>query len=354
MSIQLANYKAAVVSFYYRGFFLYSVIMILQATSENLEKCAKALKQGELVAFPTETVYGLGANACDQEAVSRIYKIKGRISTNPLIVHLHNYQAILKEFDKYLNRQQQTSLEKLSKLWPGPLSVILPKTDSICTAVTAGGPTVAVRVPNHPVALKLLEASGLPVAAPSANKSLLLSPTTALHVEQSFEGSGLLILDGGECAVGLESTVLDLCSEELRILRPGAISAEQISDLTGRSCLVNEAKSDGIIRSPGQLDIHYAPKVPLVFIEDLSDSIKLEDLAVLLLSEEKLSEWQTKASVVKSISKELSLEQIARKLYAELRELERLPIKIIAIERCEEKGLGIAIMDRLKRATARQ
>jgi L-threonylcarbamoyladenylate synthase len=322
--------------------------VILEANHTNILSCAEALKAGELVAFPTETVYGLGADATNSSAVEKIYRSKGRDSSNPLIIHLPSYQDVIDRFSDSLDSRLKNILEKLSIFWPGPLSIVLPKAVEISELATARGQTMAIRVPEHSVALELLAACKLPIAAPSANKSLLLSPTTAQHVYDSFQDPDLKILDGGPCSVGLESTVLDITTEPLTILRPGAISAEQISEASGLICVVSNKVSD---RSPGQMQLHYAPKIPLIFIDQLQKEIERNELAIILFSEDQIHLWQQKAAIVECLSREFSFEQIAQNLYAKLREIETKNVKLIAIERCPENGLGLAIMDRLKRAT---
>lgn len=227
---------------------------ILAPTPDALAEAARTLRAGGLVAFPTETVYGLGANALDARAVERIFDAKGRPASNPLIVHVADEAAA-----RALARRWPEAASRLaSDYWPGPLTLVVEKTDAIPDLVTAGGPTVALRVPAHPVALELLRLTGLPLAAPSANRSEEISPTTAQHVADSLGPyvDDLIVLDGGVCTVGIESTVLDLSGDEPVVLRPGMLGFDAL----------RQSGSEGPARSPGQGMRHYAPRKPLVLI----------------------------------------------------------------------------------------
>jgi L-threonylcarbamoyladenylate synthase len=231
---------------------------IVPATQENIALAAKEILAGNLVAFPTETVYGLGANALDESAVAKIFAAKGRPATNPIIVHVAGIEGL-----EDLCATVPVNAYKLAEaFWPGPLTLVLPKSGLVPDIVTAGGATVGIRMPNHPVALGLIKASGVPIAAPSANRSEEISPTTAQHVADSLGDWIDLILDGGACDVGIESTVLDLSSDKPRILRPGQITAAQIEAVIGQSVEM-AGESDEIARSPGQMPRHYAPRKPL-------------------------------------------------------------------------------------------
>jgi len=210
--------------------------MTSPSSQADINHAATLLARGELVAFPTETVYGLGADARNEEAISKIYSAKGRPSNNPLIVHV----AAVEEMYRYADISSAWNpsvvkewITKLTPLWPGPLSVILPRGKEIASNVCAGGPTVALRVPRHPMALELLKAFKGPVAAPSANPSMYVSPTTARHVKESLGDKVSFILDGGPCEVGLESTVLSLLSPIPRVLRPGAITLDTLRHTLG-------------------------------------------------------------------------------------------------------------------------
>lgn len=225
-----------------------------------IRRAAGELRRGGLVAFPTETVYGLGANALDPEAVARIFAAKGRPSYNPLIVHLANAAAA-----RALAAEWSDAAQRLAgRFWPGPLTLVVPRRAAVPDAVTAGLPSVALRVPAHPVAHALLREAGIPVAAPSANRSTEVSPTTAAHVERSLGGRVALILDGGPTPVGIESTVVSLAGAVPTLLRPGTVSIEELRDAVGAVVLPSADPGGTAARpSPGMLDRHYAPRAAL-------------------------------------------------------------------------------------------
>ncbi|GAB4464879.1 MAG: L-threonylcarbamoyladenylate synthase [Armatimonadaceae bacterium] len=260
-------------------------------SAENgLDEAAARLRRGELVAFPTETVYGLGANALDTEAVARIYTAKGRPATNPLIVHV----ADVPDIARVVAQWNETAERLAARFLPGPLTLVLPRRDTVPDRVSAGGPTVAVRIPAHPVARELIRRAGVPVAAPSANRSEEVSPTTAVHVFESLSPyvDDLLILDGGPCTVGIESTVVDVTVNPPRILRPGQITEEQLWKALGYSFppVVTpvepgeraEPEEATVARSPGQMARHYAPHTPLLLIKDDELPHSLDDGDILL------------------------------------------------------------------------
>jgi L-threonylcarbamoyladenylate synthase len=235
----------------------------LIADDAAIARAAKLLQDGGLVAFPTETVYGLGANAQDADAVQRIYDAKGRPAHNPIIVHVADLQAARRVVAEWPD-----AAERLARRhWPGPLTLVLPKSASIPTIVTAGLGSVGVRLPAHPVAQALLRAAGVPVAAPSANRSNEISPTLPEHVLRSLHDAAGILLDGGPCAVGIESTVLDLSGEEPVLLRPGGVSRQTLERDLGRP--IKSAKSlhgQAARPAPGMLDRHYAPKATLLLV----------------------------------------------------------------------------------------
>jgi L-threonylcarbamoyladenylate synthase len=227
--------------------------------SDDIAAAADILRRGGLVAFPTETVYGLGADATSSAAVGKIFAAKGRPSTNPLIVHVAD-ESVARRYAATWPREAQILAERF---WPGPLTLVLPKSQQIVAGVTAGLDTVGLRVPRHPVALKLLVAFDGPVAAPSANRSGRISPTTAQHVRAELGNRVDLILDGGACEVGIESTVLDLSSPSPRILRPGDVRADEIEALIGPVQLLSSGISEGqAAQSPGLQLVHYSPQSP--------------------------------------------------------------------------------------------
>jgi len=307
----------------------------------GIEDAARALRAGKLVAFPTETVYGLGANATDDQAVAAIFDAKGRPRFNPLIVHV-------------VNREQASSIANWSELaeqlachfWPGPLTLILPRRrdSSISLLVSAGGDTIAVRVPAHPIAEKLLRQTALPVAAPSANPAGRVSPTTATHVIQGLGDKIDLVIDGGPCAVGLESTVLDLSTPRPSLLRPGGVPQEDIEALIGERVMFASVHSHGEqgLRSPGQLRSHYAPKHPVRL-----DAVDVApDEALLAFGPEPLKG----AAYTTNLSSTGDLREAASHLFAMLHDLDRHDVSGIAVMPIPSTGLGLAIVDRLKRA----
>jgi L-threonylcarbamoyladenylate synthase len=301
-------------------------------------EAAKRLQAGEVVAFPTETVYGLGADATNDRAVARIYETKGRPSFNPLIVHFESLEAAAR--DVQINPWAETLA---AAFWPGPLTLVLPrKPDSrISLLCSAGLSTLAVRVPRHEIGQTLLHAAGRPLAAPSANASGKISPTSAAHVAASLGNKVPLILNGGDCEVGLESTVIDLSGEKPVILRPGGITREQLEALIGP---VGEAGAGSGIRSPGMMTSHYAPALP----------IRLD--AVEVSSDEALLAFGPKplpgAAITLNLSARGDLGEAAARLFGALHELDRQPVTGIAVMALPEQGLGIAINDRLRRAAA--
>jgi L-threonylcarbamoyladenylate synthase len=236
----------------------------LSRAGDALARAVQLLRAGGLVAFPTETVYGLAANALDDSAVQRLFAAKGRPANNPLIVHLAGTEQV----GLVTSHWPEVAARLAQRFWPGPLTLVLPRGPNVPTAVTAGGPTVAIRVPAHRVAHALLTRAGVPLAAPSANRSTRLSPTRAEHVLADLDGRIDLILDGGPAPGGIESTVLDLTSTPPRLLRPGLISPAEIEALIGPITRPAAARAETVVLpSPGMLSRHYAPRTPLVAVE---------------------------------------------------------------------------------------
>ncbi len=225
---------------------------------ELIRRAADVIRAGGLVAFPTETVYGLGANALDAAAVERIFAAKGRPATNPIIVHISEASAIVNVAAIW----PETAARLVERFWPGPLTLVVPKSEKVPPIVTAGGPTVAVRCPNHPVARALIRAAGVPIAAPSANRSTELSPTRAEHVLKGLNGRIDLVLDGGPCPGGIESTVVDVTGERPRVLRPGLVTVPMLEAVCGR--VEFGGNGEGVSRSPGQMAKHYSPRTMVV------------------------------------------------------------------------------------------
>jgi L-threonylcarbamoyladenylate synthase len=304
--------------------------MMRIVTPENgLTEAVALLRKGQLVAFPTETVYGLGANALDPEAVAQIFAAKGRPATNPVIIHVASIEQA-----KLLTKNWTPVAQELAeRYWPGPLTLVLERAENIPDIVTAGGNTVGIRIPAHPVALALLEQVGLPLAAPSANRSEEISPTLAAHVAESLAGyvEDLLILDGGACQVGIESTVVDATGEVPRVLRPGMIVLAGASTKTDKAGIKTDKA--GIARSPGQMTRHYAPKKAVRLLENPNDLSPETGWAVFIPD-------GTPADC-------------ARRLYATLRAWDA-DASIVGILLCLPPNTPewAAIRDRLKRAAA--
>lgn len=323
---------------------------IVFPSPDMIQRAASALRAGELVAFPTETVYGLGANALDGKAVAKIFAAKGRPRFNPLIVHGADADMLRPHvvFDK---RAEILA----NSLWPGPLTMILQKTKKtgLSDLVSAGLPTAAVRVPDHPVARDLIRSAAVPVAAPSANKSGTLSPTTPAHVHESLGEAVSLILAGGPCRIGLESTVLDLTSPFPLVLRPGAITAENIADLLGEQVAYDTLQTPEAPRSPGQVLGHYRPGRPVrlraVDVERGEALLAFGPTTFMgLRGGGKISELP--GTAIQNLSEAGDLYEAAARLFSALRFLDRPEHKRIAVMDIPRTGIGLAINERLSRA----
>lgn len=319
---------------------------------EDFAAAVLALRQGEPVAFPTETVYGLGADALSTPAVARVFALKGRPARNPLIVHVADADAARDLSTAWDSRAQSLA----HAFWPGPLSIIVPRSPRIPALVTAGAPFVALRCPAHPAALALLTAFAGPLVGPSANRSGSVSPTTSAHVREAFPH--LLILEGGPCARGIESTVLSLADARPRVLRPGVISAEQIAAVLGVPVdapaeLAADAPGSSPLASPGLLASHYAPAAPtlLLTLADIqSDASRLLAAVVIHHSPLRLPAGAS------SIRMPGAAPDYAARLYAALRDADARGPSAILIERPEPTGpdahVWLAVLDRLRRAAA--
>jgi L-threonylcarbamoyladenylate synthase len=303
------------------------------------------------VAFPTETVYGLGANALEPSAVERIFSAKGRPATNPLIVHVASIEQA-----RSLAAEWSTTADRLARrFWPGPLTLVLPKRGVVPEIVTAGGPTVALRMPNHPVPRTLIELSGLPLAGPSANRSTRISPTTAQHVLKELAGRVDLILDAGPTTGGLESTVLDLTSSPPRMLRPGLVTADQIEAALGRTLEpLAQVARDAIAKSPGQMERHYAPCIPL---EVLTEGVETRLHA--LTGKGARVGWLALGTRPVGLPSTVIVVRMpgeaagySARLYAALHELEDAGVERIVVTRPPTSREWGAIHDRLRRAAA--
>jgi L-threonylcarbamoyladenylate synthase len=310
-----------------------------------IRQAAGIIRRGGIVAFPTETVYGLGADAYNPLAVARIFEVKRRPYFDPLIVHIAS-PAHLKKLVKDI----PSSAKKLTeKLWPGPLTVVLFKEEHISDIVTAGLPTIAVRMPDHPMALSLIKESKCPIAAPSANPFGYLSPTTAEHVREQLGDRVDLILDGGPCPVGVESTIVSFSENKPRLLRPGGVSLEEIEAMIGK---VEIGPIKDRPSAPGMLPRHYAPRTPIVLDWDKKhlDTYKDKKIGFLAFQEpENFLEFEH----IEVLSKKGDFREAAANLFSAIRRLDALHLDLILAEAVPEAGLGRAIMDRLRRATSK-
>jgi len=316
-----------------------------------LEQAARVLRQGGLVAFPTETVYGLGAHALDPDAVQRIYHAKGRPGYNPLIVHVADAaaaRALVADFPAQAERLAEA-------FWPGPLTLVLPKHDSIPDSVTAGLPTVALRVPAHPVAQALLRAAGIPVAAPSANRSTEVSPTTAQHVVRSLGERVDVIVDGGPCPVGIESTVLSLAGPRPTLLRPGTISVDDLRAVIGDVALPSvEPAADAARPSPGMLDRHYAPRGIVRIVPPSQRARMLAAAAAEVDGRRRIGGLMMMPVDDPRIAPVVRMPrhpaEYASRLYAALHELDDAGCDVILIDEPPGASAWAGVRDRLRRA----
>lgn len=315
---------------------------LLEATSQNIHAAVEILESGGLVAFPTETVYGLGADGLNEIAVSKIFEVKKRPTFNPLILHVSSIE-MLSDIASYSSDKIKILTDKF---WPGPLTLILQKKDIVPYIVTAGLETVAVRMPGNPVALELINKLGKPIAAPSANSFSQLSPTKAEHVVKQIGEKVDIILDGGKCNIGVESTIIEVTDKDQRLLRPGGIPTEEIELLIGPLHFSSKVKNKP--NSPGQLEIHYAPNIPIKFYDEKTlEENKHLKLGGIFFSEVKNDQY---FSLTKVLSETCDMREAASNLFSFLHLMESQSIDLIFIERLEEIGLGIAIMDRIRKA----
>ncbi len=318
---------------------------LLKANKDTIAQSASIIKKGGLVAFPTETVYGLGADGLNPIAVAKIFEAKKRPTFNPLILHIAK-KDWLEKFAVYNDKRIDRLIKKF---WPGPLTLVLPKTDVVPDIVTSGNSTVAVRMPNHEVALELIEQSGTPIAAPSANKFGHLSPTDAQHVVKSLGDKVDIILDGGKCTVGVESTIIELNGNEIFLLRPGGLSKEAIEKEIGQ--IITGTINPNKPNAPGQLPFHYAPSIPLDFLNEKTLKKYSGKNIGALFFEKKRSD--SNFSFTRILTGTGDLKEAAANLFQYLHELEKENLDVILVEPVKEEGLGLAIMDRLKKASAK-
>ena len=328
--------------------------------ADVMDRAGKLIAEGELVAFPTETVYGLGGDALDPDASRKIYAAKGRPSDNPLIVHIAEFDDM-----KRVAREVPEQARKLADaFWPGPLTMIVWKSDAVPEATTGGMQTVAVRMPNHPVALELIRRSGCLIAAPSANTSGRPSPTEAQHVAEDLSGKIAMILDGGPVGIGIESTIIDLTEEKPMILRPGYITPEMLSEVLQEEVVIDP----GIVaaddtrkpKAPGMKYKHYAPKAEMIIVDGAQDAViaKINELTAAKRAEGKkvavIATDETKerydAQVILSMGRRSDEDAIAQHLYKILRECDELEVGEIYSECFQTPRIGQAIMNRLLKA----
>lgn len=338
---------------------------VMQVNSEQpeaatIEQAATLLRAGRLVIFPTETVYGLGADALQPAAAEQIFIAKGRPYSDPLIAHI----AELETLQELVTEVPEVAYRLAKAFWPGPLTMVLPASQRVPRLITAGLETVAVRMPGHPVALALIKATGSPIAAPSANRFMHVSPTTAQHAQADLEGRVPLILDGGPCTVGVESTIVDLSGEFPVILRPGGISLEALrAVLPTMQPPVKRSKeqSEQALKAPGQMLVHYSPAVPAFLVEGDHVAMRATMLAEIqkyqargeqvgiLVADEDVATFQESGAHIYALGN--APEQAATRLYAGLRVLEEAGVQVILCRSFAESGIGLALRDRLLKAT---
>jgi len=315
---------------------------LVPASDAGLLEAARRLRAGEPVAFPTETVYGLGAGTFDPAGLERIFTLKGRPDDNPLIAHVRDAAEAARVAEGWDERAARLA----ERCWPGPLTLVLPRAEGVPPRATAGWPTIAVRAPKHPVARALLEAYGEPISAPSANRSGRVSPTRPEHVVADYEGVELLVLDGGPCAIGIESTVLDLTADPAVVLRPGAVSLEVLRDLLGD---VDVARFSAQAASPGTARRHYAPRTTAVLVERAALAERLAGAAPVAVLRQP---GVPVPAPHRAVEMPEDAAGYAARLYDALREADELGVEeILVVEPAGRDGLWLAVWDRLLRAT---
>lgn len=328
----------------------------LNPDRKAIEIAADAIKRGGIVVFPTETVYGLGANTFNPEADVKIFKVKNRPMDNPLIVHIYNVDQLFQVAEDIDDKL----LEKLKVVWPGPLTLILKKKPEVPKEVTAGLDTVAVRMPAHPVALEFIKASGTPIAAPSANLATKPSPTTAEHVIEDLYGKVDVILDAGRTFFGVESTIIDVIKNPPVLLRPGPFSVEELKELFGDVIVPEEArglKYFKVALAPGMKYKHYAPTKKLLVVEDRSIyeqviSVVSKKYKVAALGTDEMLSQINDPNVIKiRIGTDKNLYEVAKNLFDSFRQLDKSPADLGVIHGFTERGIGLAIMNRTRKAS---
>lgn len=342
--------------------------IIRQASPANILLAAAELAAGNLIGIPTETVYGLAANALDIHAVAKIYKAKNRPANNPLIIHAESAKLArtfsLPELPTWLADQWDIA----SRFWPGPLTVVVPRGNQIPDIITAGGDHVAIRVPNHAVAIELLNRCDFPIAAPSANRSNYVSPTTAQHVADGLGRNVSLVLDGGPCESGVESTIIKLEPKGPRLLRPGGVSPDELSSAFGQPLIASAPRStrqdsnvntrvtgERTLEAPGQLAKHYSPKKRLIIdngTDHVRDAVQSGKRIARIYFARPLDSATRDYHQTWVLSDSGKLLEVASQLYHAIREADQSECDLIVIDKCEPTGLGLAIMDRVHRAAS--
>lgn len=325
-----------------------------------IAEAAALLRAGQLVAFPTETVYGLGADATNPDAVAGIFRAKERPYSDPLIVHL----AGASQLEQVAAQVPDIAGTLAERFWPGPLTLVLPRAPRIPSLVTAGGETVGVRIPSHPVARELIRRAGVPVAAPSANRFMRTSPTTAAHVLADLEGRIACVLDAGPTSVGVESTVLDVTASPPRVLRPGGVTLEQLRAVVPEveGPRAPSGASGSVARAPGQMARHYAPSTPLVVFDGqgeaaitaircaAEEALARGERAGALLPDEEAAALSDLPVRVIRLGPSAQPDEVSRRLYAALREADTAGLTLLLAHTFGAEGLGLALADRLRRA----
>lgn len=325
----------------------------LTSSPEDIHAAGEILREGGLVAIPTETVYGLAANALDGQAVAKIFAAKGRPQDNPLIVHISR----LEQLEGIVSEIPEDAMALAAQYWPGPLTIVMPKGAAIPNEVSCGLDTVGVRMPSHPVARAIIDAAGVPLAAPSANLSGSPSPTTAAHVTKDMDGRIDAVLDGGECSVGLESTVVSVCGDVPQLLRPGAVTPEMIEEATGRvsinSAVLNDLAEGEQAASPGMKYKHYAPAVKVIILRgsrrayiDYCNAHADEKACALCFE----GDGQELAVPYIEYGREDDLLSQAHGLFAALRQLDETDAQVAYARCCRPEGVGLAVYNRLLRS----
>lgn len=316
----------------------------------DIEEAASIIMKGGVVAFPTETVYGLGADAFNEKAVKKVYEIKGRPNDNPMIVHLESVNQLMMVADEI----PEVAYNLAEKYWPGPLTIVLKKNPMISKTATAKLKTVAVRVPNNNIARKLIELSS-PLAAPSANISGSPSPTREKHVVDELGGKIDAIIKGGDVSVGIESTVLDLTTEPYILLRPGKITFEELQDFLGKGKVIKKEEAKKVaVKSPGLKYKHYSPKAKIHIVKkgELERFIEKSKFTseVIVIAPKGVLEME----IVRKNFTYQGLDELAKNIFSWFRKVDSMGVKTIIFEEVEEKGLGSAIMDRVNKAAGQK